>query len=366
MTFYIISEPIFNTSSWYKNIMDGLIELQRKRRLNLEYLTQVKELDNFTISDEDTVFVIGTNSEWLNSTLSACSRIFDNRIIVLGNHNRISGGIRYSTVMANISESIILLNSYLRFHNKHNIALYGINPASSSDKLRTECFLTQGGSEKDLFYTNGSLMECFSSFSEKIHEYDGVICVNDYAAISLITHLKNSEYDRNLFTTSCGSSLLARLSAPSITHTQVDYTKFAESAYELYRILSKNKSVSSLTLQLSCDFVIGETTDFLPAPDSLDSSFKIMEKEDDLYYTDSEIKEMMNAEKLLINCDDQDLLIIEKLLCNKSSTDIAADLFMSQSAIKYKIKKMYNICNVHSREAFVSTLSKYIKVNFDE
>ena len=142
MTFYIISEPIFNTSSWYKNIMDGLIELQRKRRLNLEYLTQVKELDKFTISDEDTVFVIGTNSEWLNSTLSACNRIFDNRIIVLGNHNRISGGIRYSTVMANISESIILLCSYLRFHNKHNIALYGINPASSSDKLRTECFLT--------------------------------------------------------------------------------------------------------------------------------------------------------------------------------------------------------------------------------
>lgn len=141
---------------------------------------------------------------------------------------------------------------------------------------------------------------------------DGVICVNDSAAISLINHLKDSEYVGNLFTTSCGSSLLARLSTPSITHTQVDYTKFAESAYELHRILSKNKSVSSLTLQLSCDFVIGETTGLLPATDSLDLNYKIMEKEDDLYYTDSEMKEMMNAEKLLINCDNQDLLIIEK------------------------------------------------------
>ena len=365
MTFYVISEPIFNTSSWYNNIMNGLIELQRKRRLDFKFLVHVKEFESFDICSDDMVFVIGTNSEWLHSTLLVCSRIFDNKIVVLGNHDYISGGIRYSTVMANISESIVLLYSYLKNYGKNNIALYGINPASSSDKLRTDCFLAQGGSPKDLFYVNCSLMECFQSFLERSDEYDGIICVNDYAAISLCNYLKENNLSKKLFITSCGSSLLARLSAPSITHTQIDYTKFADSAYELSRLLHKNSSTSSITLQLSCDFVIGETTDFMPAPKDIISNIKIIDKESDLYYNDFEIKEMMDVEKLLITCDENDLLIIERLLKNKSTSQIAEELFLSPSSIKYKIKKMYTLCNVSSREDFILMLGKYIKINFD-
>lgn len=360
MTFYVISEPGFSTGIWHYNIMDGLIELQRKKRLDFEFLTDTAALNRAAITESDTAFVIGTDNEWLGAVLPRLGRLFGNKVIVLGNHNPILCGIKYSTVMTDVRESVTALYSYLKSHKKDNIALYGINPCSASDKLRRECFIDCGGKTSNLFYMRNSFAECFETFLRESERYDAIICVNDYAAISLIRHLGESNAKNKFFIAACGSSRLSQHFSPSLTHTESDYKKFAAAAYDIHRILHKSDDSNSVDIRLSCILNIGETTRFLP-PQTEIYDCPTADKQRDLYYSDVEVREMMSTEKLLALCDDADRRIIELILGGKSAARIAEILYLSQSAVKYKIKKMYKICDVESKDDFVSILNKYIK-----
>lgn len=359
MTFYVISEPGFGTGIWHYNIMDGLIELQRKKRLDFEFLTDTAALNRAAITESDTAFVIGTDNEWFGAVLPRLGRLFGNKVIVLGNHNPISCGTKYSTVMTDVRESVTALYSYLKFHKKDNIALYGINPCSASDKLRCECFIDCGGETDDLFYMRNSFAECFETFLRESERYNAIICVNDYAAISLIRHLGDSAAKNEFFIAACGSSRLSQHFSPSLTHTESDYKKFAAAAYDIHRILHKSDDSNSVDIRLSCVLNIGETTRFLP-PQTEIYDCPTADKQRDLYYSDVEVREMMNTEKLLALCDDTDRHIIELILGGKSAARIAETLYLSQSAVKYKIKKMYNICEVKSKDRFISVLNKYL------
>ena len=78
MTFYAIGEPEYKTSNWYKRIWDGLMNEKRQKRFSLTMLESIDELHLFPLSQEDVIFVIGTNSEWLDKTILLCESVFDN------------------------------------------------------------------------------------------------------------------------------------------------------------------------------------------------------------------------------------------------------------------------------------------------
>ena len=69
MMFYAIGEPEYKTSNWYKDILDGLLNEKRQKRFSLTMLEDIRLLDRRQVSQEDIIFVIGTNSEWLEKTL---------------------------------------------------------------------------------------------------------------------------------------------------------------------------------------------------------------------------------------------------------------------------------------------------------
>ncbi|MBQ8804455.1 MAG: hypothetical protein IJZ53_12535 [Tyzzerella sp.] len=361
MSFYAIGEPEYKTSNWYKDILNGLMNEKRQKRFALTLLDSIDELNQVTISDEDIIFVIGTNSEWLEKIIDVCESIFDNRVIVLANHeNRLHKG-KYSIVTADITRSVQILYSYLQVHKKERIAMYGINPESTSDAFRKRSFLACGGSEKDMFYNLISLSQCYDDFAQKMDNYDAVICVNDYAAISLVRHLKDY---KQLFITSCGAgTLISKFFSPSITHTRIDYQSFAKAGLDLCRILQKNSNANSVNIYLASDFVLGETTDNLPFFKEAMQEIEKIHKDVDKFYSDLEIDEMIRIEKLLNSCDSEDLLILKRILDNATYSSIAEELFMSTNGVKYKLKNMFNICNVSSKTEFVDLLSKYIKTH---
>lgn len=358
MSFYAIGEPEYKTSNWYRNIMDGLISEKRQKRFALTMLDNIDELKNHSIQDEDVIFIIGTNSEWLAKIIKVCESIFDNRVIVLGNHeNKLSRG-KYSIVTADIAHDIQVLYKYLISYGKTRIAMYGINPDSTSDAFRKESFLACGASEDDLFYNSGSLSQCFDNFLGRLNEYDAVICVNDYAAISLVRYLKG---EKPIFITSCGGgTLLSHFFSPCITHTWIDYQSFGKAGLDLSRILQKNKNANTVNIYLSSTFYAGETTDFLPLVKESIPDIKNVHKEIDNFYSDSEIDEMLKIETLLNSCDREDFLILERLLNNATYQKIAEELFMSTNGVKYKLKNMFQLCQVSSKSEFVELLNKYI------
>lgn len=358
MMFYAIGEPEYKTSNWYKDILDGLLSEKRQKRFSLTVLDSMEQLTAGALTQEDIIFVIGTNSQWLDNILPLCESLFDNRVIVLANHeNRFSKG-KYSIVTADITHSVQLLYNYLTHYGKTRIAMYGINPKSSSDAYRKRSFLLCGGKETDLFYNTISLSQCYDDFTERAKDYDAVICVNDYAAISLTKHLAGRP---ELFITSCGAgSVLSRFFRPTITHTRINYTSFGKAGLDLCRILQKNSSANCVNIYLSSEFVPGDTTCQLPLVKEAMEETKALPKNDDKYYADLEIDEMIRVETLLNGCDSADLQILKGLLAGKTYSALAEESFMSTNGVKYKLKNMFGLCNVSSRVELVELLQKYI------
>lgn len=364
MNFYVISEENYISSSWYKSIIYSLSNLQKRKRLNITFLSNISELREFSICNDDILIIIGSASLWLDDIISAAPPSFGNKIIVLADYKHRIPNRKYSIITIDISQNIACLYSYLNMHNKKRIALYGINPNSTSDLLKKESFIQCGGQETDCFYNEFSLKQCYQSFSEKTLYYDGVICVNDYAAISLIKHIGTK---CGLFITSFGDTLLAKLFSPSITSTRTNFRKFGNCIYDLVRFLQKNSSISSLSVYLDYSFIIGETTDYLPFFQHTDTISTVSttfapKRYDNAFYSDSEIREMSKIEKMLTTCDDFDILLITQLLNGTSLNKIAENLFISLSSIKYKLKQLYSICEVQSKSNFVNLLNKYIDI----
>ena len=126
------------------------------------------------------------------------------------------------------------------------------------------------------------------------------------------------------------------------------------------QILQKNKNVNSINIYLSSTFFAGETTNHLPLKKEFTQNVSDIQKENDAFYSDLEIDEMLRIELLLNSCDRVDLIIIERLLNGATYPLIAEELFMSTNGVKYKLKNMFRICRVSSKTDLVALLSKYI------
>ena len=365
MSFYAIGEPEYGRSNWYANTLNGLIQELRKKRLTLTFLDNVTELEHHTIEEDDAIFLIGTNTKWLRKIIQACEPVFQNRVIVLSNINydkKLYMG-KFSIVTTDTTHDIQLLYNYLISYGKNRIALYGINPSSASDLFRKECFLSYNTSEEDVFYNSVSLSQCFEDFRQKLDLYDAVICANDYSAISLTKHLEDQ---KQIFITSCGgSTLLLNFFSPRITHTRIDYQSIGKAGFDLYNILKRNRNANSISIYISSCFSAGETTDYLPLSGKYVPETRSFLKENENFYSDPEVSEILKIDTLLNACDGNDFQILERLLNHVTYAQIAEELFMSTNGVKYKIKKMFQICQVASRQEFVTLLKKYLAADSD-
>jgi len=269
-------------------------------------------------------------------------------------------GKNYSIVSSDISSDVYNLYVYLTSHGKTKVALYGINPDSAADIYRKNCFIKYSGCDEDVYYNNENLLECYKSFVSVVDRYDAVICVNDYSAISLVRALNNDNIAIP-YIVSCGETKLARFFRPSITNLKTSYKDFGKAAINVYKMLQKDFPVSNIKLELASCIIPGDSTDNLPVPCTVSSStVPEITTVDDSFYSDSEVVEMLKVEKLLNHCDKTELIIISSLIRGATYFDVAEKCHMSVNGIKYKLNKLFELCNVSSKSEFLEIINKYI------
>ena len=360
--FYVLSEPEYESSCWYQSILGGLLAEKRQRRVSLSLLAGPETLPGLSVKDDDAVFLIGTDTAWISRTVSVCEAVFSNRVVVLGSHARKPDGRKYSIVTSDVADDVRTFFRYLSACGRERIALYGVNPGSASDAFRAESFLSAGGRREDILPNDISLAACFSRFLESGTAYDGVICVNEYAAISLLRHLREEGGKSTAvpYIVSCGGSLLSRFFSPSVTHTEIRYDAFGRAGFDLLSMLIRHGDINAVTVQLSGSFVPGETTEFRPLPACLPEIPPEEPTPEDRFYSDAEIDEMRRIGLLLNGCTDGDLLLLERILAGDTYESVSSALFLSTNGIKYKLRNMFSVCGVKSRAAFSEMLGKYI------
>lgn len=358
--FYLLGEPGYSSSNWYKHILDGIITEKRTKRFNVVMLNSILELENFAPKRDDAILLVGSNLNWLESVIDICIDNFGKNIIVLGNFENLLKGKNYSIVSSDISTDIYNLYAYLLSYGKTRIALYGVNPNSASDEYRKNCFIKYHGNDKNIYFNNANLKECYKNFVSDIHMYDGVICTNDYCAISLVKFLQ-SDNIKIPFIVSCGETKLAKTFKPSITNLRTRYKDFGKTAIKVYKTLQKDIPVSNIKIELESHIITGDSTENLPVLQTkIDTIPLPITHSDDSFYSDSEVKEMIRVENLLNHCDQIEVDMLYSLIEGINYFKLAEKHHMSVNGAKYKLRKLFDLCNVNSKSEFVELIKKYI------
>lgn len=357
----ILTEPVFDKSSWGKVIFDSVCSALSKKKIKFEIISRC---ENFKKAD-DTHFLIliGSNEGWIKYAVSSANNSGIHPVILSPTKSDSIKGI-YSSVTSDIGRSMYYLINHLKKRSKTKPALYGINPASLSDSARKENFLSYANEmadESDIYYNNGSLNNCFLAFNKNHTKYDCVICANDYAAISLIKNLEKRGISlNNLLMISYGNTLLSR-GFNNLMTISMCYEEYGKAAISVCDTLAKNSAL--LYLNIAVKWKIGFRDDFIKN-EFPDDTHILVDNEhqhaDELFYSDNELCEMIMVENMLSSCDATDLKLLELILKGCSYEQAGEICFISLNTVKYRIKKLMDICNTSNKKAFLELAERYL------
>lgn len=348
----ILCEDIFEESIWCQKIYSGLKAELKKRRISYKKTSGCSD-----IAANDTVYIIGSSYIWINNSISFCNNM-DIVPIVLCNQlsNMLCGKYHsISTDTAACMQQLILSSST---SDLKRIALYGVNNNSISDMSRVKSYTEQTNNISGIFTNNGSLENCFNTFLPYVSEFDTIICVNNYAAISLVKNLSAHCPDElnRLKIISCSSSKLSSVFSKFIAFVDANFEHYGQAALTVSELAEKNPYISGVNITINPSF-----EGFPPAKLTADKSDI---KQIDSFYKDVEIQKLIKAERLLDVCDDSDIKIIKMLVNGDDYDKISEKCFFSKESVKYRIKKYIKICKFNTKSELIELICEINPFNF--
>ncbi|MBQ8525094.1 MAG: hypothetical protein IJ460_00010 [Clostridia bacterium] len=344
----ILCENTFEESIWCQKIYEGLICELKKRRIAYE---KVRSTDSVLCTDS--VYIIGSSHIWINHAISLCNEKAVVPVILCNQVSNLAHG-RYHCVCTDTLASMEQLICASNLSDIKRVALYGVNNTSISDVSRAKIYIEITKNPESVFTNNGSLENCFDSFINHISKYDTVICVNNYAAISLVKKLADKKYDEleRLNIVSCSSSKLSSIFSRFITSVNMNFEQYGKAALSISELCAKNPYISGITVMISWD------------SGSFDTKISPKLKSDDIadidrFYEDDEVKRLLKVERLLNICNDTDIKILQMLIEGKTYEAIAESCFLSKESIKYHIKKYISTCRVNSKNELIKTIEDF-------
>lgn len=364
----IYVQPEYKESFWSKQSLKAVAaEILRKR-----YIAQYLEAQSVTDIHFDEVFAKGEKRVLLyigyslKRTPGDLSYLAEHGIHTLLLNYGFSGFAgSCSRVLLNYRDAIEKCIGYLSANNHDRIALLGINPHSTTDMVKNECFteyLRSKGAEPthDIYYNSGSIDGCLAQFLGNRADYNAVICANDVTALTLIRRLKDQgvHVPEDMYVISCGfTTMLAEHASPTLTTVAADQSEIGEQAVQAYATLMKNTSDIALTVRVAAKLTARGTTNFDPILGTVVPPTYVPSEPVYDFYADPAAKKFFSAESLLLCSDELDQGIIAGILSGETYASIAERLYTSENVISYRIKRMYKITGCEKKSELISLLS---------
>lgn len=353
---YLLVEEKFAQYPWCQRILRGLYEEARKKR------TEVQEVHSPEEPPEGWGFIllVGASEQWVDCA-AVCSKNRGLHPVVLSNRQNNPLGASCSSVVMDIHGSMRLAVDYLHSLGRQELALYGVNPYATSDPWRVKRFQDLTGRSEHIFYSKDSLEALWGQFYPVIDRYDGVICASDYAAVSLARRLRQVGYalPQKLYMIGYGDMNLSRLFTPSITSISDDYESFGKAALSICSLVEKADAVSTINIHLHSRLYTRDTTENRPYQGDYGMVSECKSPSENKFYSDAEISDLATLETLFNQCDDVDFALIQLLLKNAPYSTMAQECFISETAAKYRVKKMEKICGVPLRDGLIHHLNTF-------
>lgn len=363
MEYYALIEPLVRNKYWSSQYTEGIKqEISRVKGAYREI--SFDDLESLRAADTRSVVLVNCISlNWISACLARMESMGIHPLLLtpIGRANPAF----VSSISFDFYGAFYNLCHYLNGTGHGNIALFGLNPSSANDVVKQAAFSryyeaagADGG--QHIFWNNGTLEDCCAAFYRRIQAYNAVICANDILAVKLIRFLKQRDVKvpDDLYMAAMGNTSLSELISPRITVAKFDCRSIGRHAARLYRFLSKNPDMSSVTANVSGQIIVRESTGQVPpvfaAPKAVEKSAYIN------FYADDDVRNIFSLEELFQRSDELDRHIIHGLLCERSYPDLAASLYVSESTVKYRVRKMTETAGCRTKEDLLSLLEAYI------
>lgn len=372
MTIKIYIHPEFKDTFWTQLTLKATAAEITRKRYTAEYIEAEKvtdiDFDTLYAGDERRLLLYIGHS--VSGTPVDLKYLTDHGVhVILINYESsvLSGSC--SKVLLNYRDGMQKTISYLTANKHDRIALFGINPNSSTDMLKDSYFVEYlrergGNPARDIYYNYGSVTGCFARFAENYRDYNAVICSNDVVALALIRSLKEIgvRVPEDMYVTACGgSSMISSIASTTITTVFADQYELGRQAVLTYAHLYKNPCAVALSVKVEANLTVRASTNYDPDPgeDLVSTLDKQVPNVD--FYDDPVIRAIFRVEELLLNCDELDRGILDGILTGETYPNIAERLYTSENVISYRIKKMCKITDTSKKSELVALLSPYLK-----
>ena len=257
---------------WTQVSLGGIAEEIARKRYSVVYA----DVEKVTDIDLDRIFAdeprrlllyIGNSAHCLPADLQYLTANGVHVILVNHETDLLTGNC--SKVLLDYRGGMYTSVQYLCAHGRKRIALFGINPCSSTDLVKkqffTEYLLKNDGSpERDIYYNHANVQSCIAAFLQSHTLYNAVICANDIVALALIRALTKEgvRVPEDLSIVGFDDIPLSRYTTPPLTTVRQNRTELGKSAF--YALTSLMNSVPISTLLLHAELIVRESSG--PAP----------------------------------------------------------------------------------------------------
>ena len=372
MNIKIYIHPEFKDTFWTQLSLKATNAEITRKRYTAQYIEaeNVADIDFDKIYENDDKRILLYIGHSVSGTPEDLKILTDNgvHVILLNYESSVLSG-NCSKVLLNYRDGMQKSISYLTANKHDRIALFGINPNSSTDMLKDSYFVEYlrergGNPTRDIYYNYGSIDGCFGRFAENRADYNAVICANDVVALALIQNLKKIgvHVPNDIYVTACGgSSMLSSIASTTITTVFADQYELGRQAVLTYSYLYKNPCDIALSVKVEAKLTVRASTNFDPDPgQNIVTSLQKQVPNID-FYDDPVIQKIFTVEGLLLNCDELDRGILKGILDGETYPSIAEKLYTSENVISYRIKRMCKITGTNKKSELVTLLEPYLK-----
>lgn len=361
-------ESHYAISNWYHDLESGLLAALNNKRLKADF--HILDDPDPTVDRDAVIVLAGETFEWYN------------RMLTFTNANHIFSCVTACeypmhsdiTILTDYSQIAYKFLQYLVDAGKRRIALFGINPSSPHDYARLITYrkaireLGLNYNEDDVFFTTGNISQCVAAFQERVHDYDAVLGANDlYAFFAMIgAQQKGVRIPEDLYVIGSGNTMISKLAKPPITSSTINLYSVGYHTISAIQIIANNASMIELNIKNEVRYFARESTACRPFSEeykhhaNIPTAIRSSDSKESAItsFNDELFMNVVNFELLFSDIDSVDYEIIKCIVENdyKTRSRIADDCYLSDTALDYRLRKLYKRFDVSSYREFYNAL----------
>ena len=365
---YIVAEKQYSNTTWYNQVIEGIYKEAARRPLQVVLCS---EAELYGLFPGTILVLLGSSLPFITQYLNLCTEL-ELRPIVAG-FEIFQSSLQVSYITINRRQAMSEIVKTLLSCGAHNIALLGVNSSIQTDMLRFDGWAAvvkaykAGDPNKDVFYSDSGLLACVDIFWKHYRNYDAVACANDYYAAYLCSEAgkRGIRIPYDLMITGFGNTRISQYTCPSLTTVALNLSSVGSQVIQLYRSLSKNTDLLSCTATLKSEILLRGSTKEIkkPLPGKAIFQEEIASAFEPTFERD--LKSIYALENTLITMDETDRKIIDGLLQNEPYSFLAEKLYLSDSAFKYRLYKLFAATGCSGRADLTELFRQYIPLFTD-